>query len=165
MTEEWRSVLGYEGLYEVSSLGRVRSLDRTVTRRDGKSSRRRGVTLRKGVTKAGYELVALTRDGVSKSSNVHVIVANAFLENPENNPLVRHLDDIGTHNEVENLAWGTYSQNRKDAVNSGAYINQYANATHCIRGHEFDTENTYLIPSGGRTCRKCRTDYQRSKNE
>lgn len=165
MTEEWRSVPGYEGLYEVSSLGRVRSLDRTITRRDGRSSRRRGVILRKGVTKAGYELVVLTRDGVAKSSNVHVIVASAFLKNPENYPLVRHLDDIGTHNEVGNLAWGTYSQNRKDAVSSGAYVNQYANATHCIRGHEFDTGNTYLIPSGGRACRKCRTDYQRSKNE
>lgn len=164
--EKWVPVKNYEGLYEVSDQGRVRSLDRIITTSHGVQREVPGRQLVPGISRAGYQVVALSKTGKPASRNVHRLVAEAFIPNPANLPLVRHLDDIGSHNRVSNLAWGTYSENRKDAVRSGAYINQYAGISHCKRGHEFSRENTYNMPGGGRSCRTCtRVRYHSRKSK
>lgn len=105
--EEWRPVVGYEGLYEVSDWGRVRRLHVT------KPPKLRVFDF----THDGYERVGLWKNGVCKHYGVHRLVALAFLPNPENKPCVGHLKTMTngledkTANEVWNIAWMTYQEN------------------------------------------------------
>ena len=120
MTEEiWRPIEGYEGLYEVSSYGRVRSLDRYVK---SKSYRlHKGKVLSPGKEKVGYLFVNLAYNGKHKTIRVHRLVAQAFLSNPDNLSEVNHKDEDKTNNSVDNLEWcdRKYNNNygsRKDKV-------------------------------------------------
>jgi hypothetical protein len=112
MAEIWKAVKGYEGLYEVSSLGNVRSLDRVI------KSRHNGTTVRKGRTltpfyeeNKGYYQVKLTKMGKSKTHRIHRLVALAFLENPFNCSDINHKDEVKTNNNVNNLEWCTRKYN------------------------------------------------------
>lgn len=112
MTEIWKSVKGYEELYEVSNLGNVRSLDRVI------KSRHNGTTIRKGRVlipfyeeKKGYYQVRLSKNGKNKTFRIHRLVALAFLENPFNCTDVNHKDEVKTNNKVDNLEWCTRKYN------------------------------------------------------
>ena len=110
MTEEiWKPVVGYEGLYEVSSLGRARSLGRFV------SINRflKGRILRLCYNAKGYLRAQLSSNNKAKMYMVHRLVAIAFLPNPDNLPEVNHIDEDKTNNSVENLEWcdGKYNVN------------------------------------------------------
>lgn len=110
--EEWRPVADYEGLYEVSDQGRVRSLDRI----DAGGRRRPGRVLTPHTLRHGYLQVTLPgRD----HRTLHRLVAAAFVANPDAYPIVRHLDGVKTNNRAENLAWGTYAMNTADAQRHG----------------------------------------------
>lgn len=109
--EEWRPVVGYEGLYEVSNLGRVRSLPRTMKTRHGKPENRyhlKGRILKQIRTSRGYLVVML---GKGNQAFVHRLVLSAFVPNPENKPFCDHIDADRTNNIVSNLRWATYSEN------------------------------------------------------
>ena len=109
--EEWRPVVGYEGLYEVSNLGRVRSLPRTMKSRRGKEQggyHLKGRVLKQHDTGNGYLAVPMTK-GVCKM--VHRLVLEAFVPNPDNKPCCDHIDANRKNNRVENLRWATYSEN------------------------------------------------------
>ena len=115
--EEWRDIEGYEGLYQVSNLGNVKSLERKVW-----CSRGRGYYL--SVPEKildgydyghGYLYVQLSKDGKIKHCRINRLVAQAFLDNPSNLPEVNHKDKIRTNNRVDNLEWDTYSENLKHA--------------------------------------------------
>jgi len=103
--EIWKSISGYEGLYEVSSLGRVRSLDRLVDSSQGYKAKRSGRILKLGVNTSGYYHVALSYGGGIVMYRVSRLVAAAFIENPE--PIfyneVNHKDGIKFNNTVGNL--------------------------------------------------------------
>ena len=101
--EEWRDIKGYEGKYMVSNLGRVKSLNYNNT---GKEKIMKGRDNGKG-----YLRVNLTKDGKVKTCRIHRLVAQAFLENPQNLPEVNHKDKIRTNNHVENLEWCTTKYN------------------------------------------------------
>ena len=154
--EEWRSVLGYEGLYEVSSLGRVRSLSRVVERRNGRAYTIPGRILKCTVSKRGYRTVTLYRNFTNSSRGVHQLVAGAFIPNPESLPVVRHYNDDKMDNSRENLRWGTQGDNIRDIVRNGNYRSYWGEKTECKRGHDYSDENTYLDPRGRRRCRTCR---------
>lgn len=115
MEEIWRDIEGYEGLYQVSNLGRVRSLDRIVQQlnRWGKYQSRSypGCVLNPGVTHDNYQSVSLTRQGKSASYSVHRLVAQAFIPNPDNLPQVNHKDENLSNNCVDNLEWCTAKYN------------------------------------------------------
>src|SRR5690606_13797524 len=98
MTEEWRDVVGYEGLYQVSNTGRVKSLYNNILLKPVK-------------LKNGYLVVCLHKDGKQKNRHIHRLVAEAFLPNPNKFPVVMHLDDEKTNNNVWNLKWSTHSEN------------------------------------------------------
>lgn len=101
MNEIWKNAVGYEGLYEVSNLGRVRSVDRY----DSLGHFRESIILRQHLDHNGYKFVALFKDGKRKSIKIHRIVAMAFIPNPNNLPQVNHIDENKINNNVDNLEW------------------------------------------------------------
>lgn len=111
MTEIWKAIKGYEGLYEVSNLGNVRSLNRTVRRRQGYIIKKGRILIPFYEEKKGYYQVALAKDGKVKKHRVHRLVAVAFLENPFNYTDVNHKDEVKTNNNVDNLEWCTRKYN------------------------------------------------------
>ena len=112
MNEEiWRPIEGYEGLYEVSNLGRVRSLDRYVKGK-GKSYRlHKGKVLSSAKDTIGYLFVILHCNGKCKTIRVHRLVAEAFIPAVEGLSEVNHKDEDKTNNRVENLEWCSHKYN------------------------------------------------------
>ena len=121
MTEEWRPIVGYEGLYEVSNTGQVRGLDRYVKYSDGRIYLHKGKVLSPIKDRDGYLQVNLCYSGRINSIKIHRLVAQAFIPNPDNLPQVNHKDEVKTNNNVDNLEWcdSKYNLNygtRKDKV-------------------------------------------------
>ena len=109
--EIWRDVIDYEGLYQVSNFGRVKSFYGIGEK-----------LLTPSCNKSGYQYVVLTdANKVRKSCKVHTLVARAFLPNSENKPAVHHRDSNRANNRVENLEWVTYRENSAYAVQNGSY--------------------------------------------
>lgn len=116
-TEEWKDIPGFEGLYQVSDLGRVKSLDRGVEAWNAKSKknivyRYKGKILTQTKDKDGYMMLALGKHHPNKK--VHRLVAEAFIPNPENKSEIDHIDGNPENNIVENLRWA----NRKENINN-----------------------------------------------
>lgn len=99
--EEWKDIKGYEGLYQVSDLGRVRSLDRLSA--DGR--RLKGQFLKPYKNKGGYVCVTLCKNGQIKGFQIHRLVAEAFIPNPDNFPQVNHRNERRDDNKAFNLEW------------------------------------------------------------
>lgn len=104
---------GYEGLYEVSNLGNVRSLDRYVNHWQGGKSLKRGKLLAFGRNAGGYRLVKLCDNGKERTYKVHRLVAQAFIPNPNNLPWVNHKDENPQNNAVGNLEWCSAEYNAR----------------------------------------------------
>ena len=115
MIEEWRSIEGYEGLYEVSNTGRVRSVDRYVKVGYGGYRLHKGKILKLELCNCGYYSVEITYKYKRNHFYVHRLVAEAFIPNPDNLAQVNHKDEDKTNNNVENLEWC----NRKYNMNYG----------------------------------------------
>ena len=104
MKEVWKDVVGYEGLYQVSNLGRVKSL--------GFDKWHKGRILKQSFDgKGNYLFVGLHKDGETKQKNVHRLVAETFIPNPNNLPCVNHINEIKTDNKATNLEWCTVEYN------------------------------------------------------
>ena len=94
----WKQVVGYEGLYEVSDTGEVKSLHRNII-------------LKPQANRYGYLMVTLSKNGVTKGVTIHGLVAKAFIDNPQGFPEVNHKDEDKTNNCVSNLEWCTHREN------------------------------------------------------
>lgn len=118
----WLPVVGYEGLYEVSERGDVRSLPRIVPHWTGKTlCQRRGKTLTHCYLGL-YAQVTLSRDGTYKAVKVHSIVAAAFIGPRPPGKVVRHLDGDSTNNHYRNIRYGTHQENSDDMVRHGTVL-------------------------------------------
>jgi hypothetical protein len=117
--EEWRPIEGFENAYHVSSLGRVKSLGRTVKRAFAGELRVPERIIKSHVTEHGYEVVGLWANGKIKNARVHVLVAKAFVPNPEGKRCVNHVNGNKLDNRFENLEWCTHSENMKHAYDTG----------------------------------------------
>ena len=109
MREEWRPVVGYEGLYEVSNRGRVKSVERTVW--NGRGYKIVAERILKPQKARDYLGVVLCKDGKVKRYLVHRLVATVFCENPEGYTEVNHINEIKSDNRAENLEWCSRSYN------------------------------------------------------
>lgn len=111
--ELWVNIKGYEGLYQVSNFGRVRSLKHVIVRRNGRQFTINNKILNPNKLKSGYLQVQLKKEGDYKCILVHRLVAEAFIPNTKHLPCVNHKDENKTNCKLSNLEWCTYSYNTK----------------------------------------------------
>ena len=153
--ERWLPVVGWEGIYEVSDFGRVRSLYR--------KGRTRGKVL-KQVNDGGYRNVTLSDLPRYSIAKVHQLVMEAFVGPRPEGLEVCHYDGDGSNNRLDNLRYDTRAANQQDRLRHGRH--NMANKTHCPADHEYTPENTYMY-RGERICRACllprNREYQRRK--
>jgi len=146
LAEAWLSVVGYEGLYSVSSLGRVYSYYLKDLRR-------------LKLNKNGRIQVTLSANGKARTWNVHKLVADAFLGPCPPGQEVRHKDGDETNNVATNLEYGTRGDNQRDSVRHGTH--NMSSKERCPKKHLYDEANTYVAPDGRRMCRQCQRERQR----
>lgn len=142
MEEVWKDIEGYEGLYQVSNLGRVRSLDRV----DSKGRHKCGQIMKLSLNEKGYVKITLWKNGKKKDYKVHRLVAQAFIPNPNNLPEVNHIIDDFEHrsdNRVENLEWCTHEYNLN-------YGNRSKRHSEAIKGRKLSEEHKRKIGEAGK---------------
>lgn len=144
MREEWKPIEGFEGLYEISSYGRVKSFNVSSS----------GKILRPSPDSGGYLRTSLTKDGKRKYVNVHRLVANAFLPRIDGKTCVNHIDGNKANNRLDNLEWCTYSENIQHAFRIGLYSGISEEAT--MKGVRRSAKN--------RTKQVIRSDGKRFRN-
>ena len=153
IAEEWRPVPGYEGLYDVSSLGEVRSLDRRVKYKAGHSQRVKGRILKHPTSRNGYPVVALNKLGVATMKYVHQLVLEAFVGPRPDGAFVLHWDDVKTNNCLGNLRWGSRSENAQDSLRNNGHPS--LDKTHCPRSHQLTEPNLVKSILPHRDCKAC----------
>lgn len=120
MQEIWKDIKNYEGLYQVSNLGRVKSLNRicydSVRKYNKKIFKR---ILKQAIAKPGYYTINLTKNGKQQTYRIHRLVAETFIPNPYNYPIINHIDGNKLNNNINNLEWCTYKHNSKEAKKLG----------------------------------------------
>ena len=130
MGENWKDISGYEGLYQVSDMGRVKSICSHVRLQNGELMKKKPHIL-KPQNRCGYRCVNLFKDGSIHTVNIHRLVTESFLPNPHNYPVVNHKDENKTNNNVGNLEWCSHAYNlnygtakRRRAISQGKVVLQ-----------------------------------------
>lgn len=162
MNEEWLPIEGYEGLYSVSNKGRVRSEARVIEYRNGHKVSVPEKIKAHTLDGKGYPRVVLHKNNQQRHFTIHQLVARAFIGPQKPGTQVRHKNGDKLDFRLENLEYGTDSDNKYDSVAHGVHAN--AAKTHCKRGHEFTPENTYTFRqrtragnvTTGRVCKTCK---------
>lgn len=122
--EEWRAIQGFEGSYEVSSLGEVRSLDRVLPHARFGTRKYRGQPLKKLLDTDGYFVVNLSEPGKYRKAKIHILVCETFIgPSPKEGLWVLHGDGNNQNNIPSNLRWGTPKENQLDALKHGTHSN------------------------------------------
>lgn len=158
MSETWLPVVDWEGFYEVSCHGRVRSIDRKIIRSDGQTRHFKGKMLSPGTNRHGYPVVVLSRPGELRTAKVHRLVLHAFKGESPQGMEACHNNGDRSDARLANLRWDTPSNNQLDRSAHGTDFQ--ANKTHCPQGHAYTQENIKVIPSRptARYCRQCHRD-------
>ena len=118
--EIWKDIIGYEGLFQISNKGRIKRLASIGIYKKSEKILNTNYT-----DKFGYKRVSLLKNGTYNTFGIHRLVAQAFLPNPNNYPVVMHLDNNPSNNCVDNLKWGTQLQNVLQCVADGRHNNQH----------------------------------------
>lgn len=152
VVEVWRPVVGFPS-YEVSNLGRARSVDRVIETVNGRMCRYRGQLLAPIEDPDGYRQAAVARPGRRRTVRVHVLMMEAFVGPRPEGMEVCHADDVKAHNCLTNLKYGTRSDNQRDAVRNRVHVNSKKDC--CPNAHPLVVPN--LVPSQipVRACLSC----------
>lgn len=136
---------GYEGEYMMNLTGNVKSLPkvRSVGRGYQRTTTER--ILKDYVNNMGYRCLTLSKNGEYRKWAIHVLLAKTFIPNPNNYPLVRHLNDDPLDNRIENLAWGTKSDNGKDAISNNKITIYYGESHPGYMKRGKDSANSKII--------------------
>lgn len=164
LAEEWRPVVGYEGAYEVSDLGRVRSLDRPALTPTGFPYVQRGRVLKRTRVRAGESRfkVNLSVPGIPpKKRLISTLVAAAFLGPRPDGFFVCHNNGKADDDRLVNLRYDTPTGNSADTIPHGTRL--HLNDTGCLHGHPWNRRNTYIARDGSRVCRTCHRDWARRR--
>ena len=146
--EVWKDVKGYEGYYQVSNLGNVRSLDRIILCKNGSERFTVGKSLKPQMDYQGYLRVGLNFCGKFKTHRVHRLVALNFLDEKENKDQVNHVNGVKNDNRVTNLEWVTGSENIKHAIKTGLIKDTFiknSNKGNLNPNSKLDEEDVKLI--------------------
>ncbi|WP_373234004.1 NUMOD4 motif-containing HNH endonuclease [Mycobacterium marinum] len=154
--EQWCPVVGYEGVYEVSDHGRVRSIDRVVpSNRPGKTRLSKGQIMTGfALADTGHQIVWLSREGRRSGRLIHRLVLEAFVGPCPPGMESCHRNDISSDNRLTNLRWDTRSGNQLDAVRNGIHGN--TRKDRCPRGHKYDLTLRRTSGREYRACSRCR---------
>lgn len=122
MEEIWKDIKGYEKMYQISNCGRIRSLSRFIN--NNKEDGSIGFYLKEKIknqciSKTGYYICTLYKKGKGRTFKVHRLIAEAFIDNPSNYPIINHKDGNKLNNAIDNLEWCDYSYNNKEAYRQG----------------------------------------------
>ena len=160
--EVWKPVPGYEGFYSVSDFGRVRSDKRTIVDKNGHGRKMPEVIMTPEKKTSGHLVVCLCKNHERTKRYIHRIVLETFVGEAPFGTQACHWNDDPEDNRLENLRWGTPTENRLDSVRNGRHHS--ARKTHCKWGHEFTPENIKPQSSGnGRDCKTCSNARTRAK--
>lgn len=150
--EIWKDVVGYEGLYQVSNMGNVKSLDRWVNSKGNGERFLEGQPITTELNKFGYWRTRLRKNGErQKVFQTHRLVAMAFIPNPDNKPCVNHINGMRTDNRLDNLEWCTHSENTKHMYDTLGYVHPEERRNKiskcfskrvCVNGEEFPNLKT-----------------------
>lgn len=110
--EIWKDIQGYQGLYQISNLGNIKSFPRKYSIKNER-------ILKPAKTSKGYYFVYLYKNGKAKMYLLHRLIAESFIPNYNNKPCINHINGIKTDNRIENLEWATYSENTKHSYKIG----------------------------------------------
>lgn len=154
-SEEWRDIPGWEGYYQASNCGRIRSVEREVHHVDGRVRELQSKVLKPRTTPQGRPAVNLCRGGKCKNHTIHSLVMSAFFGSRPEGKIIRHLNDDPWDNRLSNLAYGSHHENMWDCIANGGH--HELNKTHCPRGHELAIWNTTRATrkKGYRDCLSC----------
>ena len=123
-TEVWKDIEGYEGHYQVSSFGQIKSVARITTSPSGRWRPLKERTMSQKISNEGYYVIGLSKNSIKSMPNVHKLVANAFVPNPDGKDTINHKDGNKLNNHVSNLEWATRHEQMAHAFGTGL-INPY----------------------------------------
>ena len=147
MKEEWKKVSGFEEFYEVSNLGRFRSLPKVVNGRWG-DTRYKGKLITPTKHSHGYGVLSLVGEDGKVSVRAHKYVAIAFCDNPEGKPCVNHIDGDKMNNRADNLEWVTHSENTIHAYKTGLMSGKSGSQSHNSKLNDGDVKNIRRLVTG-----------------
>lgn len=148
MEEIWKDVKGYENLYQISNTGKIKSLERYKNNHSKKQLVKEKIR-KQIVSKTGYYTCMLNKNGKNKLFKVHRLIAEAFIPNPNNYPIINHKDGNKLNNDISNLEWCNYSHNGKEAYRLGLIknntygIKKYNNSLK-IKVNQYDLNGKFI---------------------
>jgi len=158
MKEEWSEISGYEGYYEVSNLGSIRSIERYVNSKNRSLALKRAKSI-KTSKRGDYISVNLTRENKQKTFSVHRLVALTFIPNPENKLEVNHIDGNKLNNSINNLEWCTRSENEIHSYINGLQSGRKGSKHHFTNLKEEDVIQMFYDLNNGLTRKEISIKY------